>query len=218
MRDRLVVFLGIVTVLLLLGAGVAVAAELGVFSSGSGTTTNASNGSAGTGGFGDGNGATGGGFGNAGDQGGGFGNGGGGRFGAGGGIFGSLGAAATYLGVSTSDLFTDLQSGKTLASVAKAQGKSVSGLVTAMVTAEKKSLASAVSSGQITQSQAQQLESSMQQRLTTLVNKGFSGFGRGGGGRFGGGGFGGPPGGGGLGGGAGGGLGGTGTTTTSATA
>jgi len=198
MRDRLVVFLSIVTVLLVVGAGVAVAAELGVFSSSSsGTPTSASSGQAGNGGFGDGSSpANGTGTGNGYQGGGGFGGGsstgnrgpGGGRFGGGGGIFGSLNAAATYLGVSTSTLFTDLQSGKTLASVANAQGKSVSGLVAAMVAAEKQSLASAVSSGRMTQAQEQQFVASLQQRLTTLVNKGFSGFGGGGGGRFGGGG------------------------------
>lgn len=115
----------------------------------------------------------------------------GGRFG--GGAFGSLGAAATYLGVSSSELFSDLRGGKTLAALAKSKGKTASGLVDAMVASEKQSLASELSSGRITQAQEQQRESSLQQQITSLVNNGF-GAGRGFGG-FGGGGFGGgrPP-------------------------
>jgi hypothetical protein len=44
-------------------------------------------------------------------------------------------AAATYLGLSQTDLQTQLQAGKSLADVAKARGKSVSGLEDAMVAA-----------------------------------------------------------------------------------
>ena len=43
-------------------------------------------------------------------------------------------AAASYLGVTQTELRTQLQSGKTLAEVATAQGKSVSGLEAAIVT------------------------------------------------------------------------------------
>jgi hypothetical protein len=46
-----------------------------------------------------------------------------------------LTAAAGYLGVSVDHLATQLQSGKSLADVAKAQGKSVSGLESAILTA-----------------------------------------------------------------------------------
>lgn len=42
-------------------------------------------------------------------------------------------AIATYLGVTAAELRTDLQSGKSLADVAKAQGKTVSGLEDAIV-------------------------------------------------------------------------------------
>ena len=42
-------------------------------------------------------------------------------------------AIATYLGITATQLRTDLQSGQTLADVAKAQGKTVSGLEDAIV-------------------------------------------------------------------------------------
>jgi hypothetical protein len=50
-------------------------------------------------------------------------------------------AAATYLGLSESDLRAQMQSGKSLAQVAEERGKSVSGLQDAMVAAVKSSLA-----------------------------------------------------------------------------
>jgi hypothetical protein len=51
----------------------------------------------------------------------------------------ALAAAATYLGTTTQDLLTQLQSGKTLAQIADAtSGKSSSGLIDALVAAEQK--------------------------------------------------------------------------------
>jgi hypothetical protein len=127
----------------------------------------------------------------------GFGGGGGGggfRGGGAGGFGRNLGAEATYLGVTTPALQSDLQSGKTLADVAKAQGKSVDGLISVMVDAQKTQFDALVKSGRVTAAQAQQFESAMKQRVTDEVNGTRPSFG--------GGGFGG--GGGGLGGGAGG--------------
>lgn len=83
---------------------------------------------------------------------------------------GHLDAAASYLGVAPSELRTQLQSGKTLADVAKAKDRSVEGLVSALVAAEKKKLDAAVASGRITQEQADRFLSSAKQRLTDLVN------------------------------------------------
>jgi AraC-like DNA-binding protein len=56
---------------------------------------------------------------------------------------GSLQAAAGYLGISQQALGSDLRSGKTLAAIAKAKGKSVSGLEKAMLAASKTQLDSA---------------------------------------------------------------------------
>ena len=84
--------------------------------------------------------------------------------------FPHLGAAATYLGVSESDLRTQLQDGKTLADVAKAKGKTVDGLVTALVADEKKELAQAVSDGRLTQAQADDMLANAKSRFTDMVN------------------------------------------------
>src|SRR4051812_5088947 len=66
-----------------------------------------------------------------------------------------LDAAASYLGVPASDLVTALRSGKTLADVASStSGKSPSGLIAALVAAEKSHLAAAVKDGRLTQAQA----------------------------------------------------------------
>lgn len=51
-----------------------------------------------------------------------------------------LDAAATYLGLSPTDLQTQLRAGTSLADVAKAKGKSVSGLEDAMLAAAQRSL------------------------------------------------------------------------------
>src|SRR5215218_5312034 len=71
--------------------------------------------------------------------------------------FGHLAAAATYLGLSETELRTQLDAGKTLADVAKAQGKTVDGLVAALVADEKKELDAAVSAGRLTQAQADEM-------------------------------------------------------------
>jgi hypothetical protein len=84
---------------------------------------------------------------------------------------GDLADAAAYLGISESDLVAKLQSGKTLAQIANAtSGKSASGLIDALVAAEKKEIASAVASGRLTQAQADQISSDLTQRITDRVN------------------------------------------------
>ena len=90
--------------------------------------------------------------------------------GPGGHRFGHLAAAATYLGVSETELQTQLAGGKTLADVAKAQGKTVDGLVSALVADEKKELDAAVAAGRLTQAQADDMLANAEQRFTDLVN------------------------------------------------
>jgi hypothetical protein len=87
-----------------------------------------------------------------------------------GGPAGGLDAAATYLGVSADTLRSDLESGKTLADVAKAQGKTVDGLVSALVDAATTKIDAAVKAGELTQTQATQVESNLTQRVTDQVN------------------------------------------------
>jgi hypothetical protein len=64
----------------------------------------------------------------------------GGMYGAAFGENSPIAAAAKYLGLSQADLQAQLQAGKSLADVAKAQGKPVSGLEDAMVAAIKTNL------------------------------------------------------------------------------
>jgi ribosomal protein S20 len=85
-------------------------------------------------------------------------------------VGGGLGVAATYLGLSASELRTQLASGQSFAQIAKAQGKTADGLVAAMVAAQKKLLDAAVSNGVLTQAQATALESRLAGRIKDLVN------------------------------------------------
>ena len=132
----------------------------------------------------------------------------------------NLTAAATYLGVTTAEIQTALQSGKTLADVAKAQGKTADGLVSALVDSAKTRLDSAVTAGNLTAAQETQIVAGLKANLTDMVNGkrptgglgmrgGFGGHHDDGGGL--GGGFGGDDDGGGLGGGSGSGSGGSGS-------
>jgi hypothetical protein len=83
-----------------------------------------------------------------------------------------LAAAATYLGISQSDLLTQLRSGKTLAQVANAtNGKSAAGLVDALVADAKARLAQAVKDGRLTQAQADRIQQDLTQRITDRVDR-----------------------------------------------
>jgi hypothetical protein len=82
-----------------------------------------------------------------------------------------LAPAASYLGTTAAALETQLQAGKTLAAIAGGtSGKSVAGLVSALVAAEKTELAAAVTAGKLTQAQADTITPTLQQRFTDFVN------------------------------------------------
>jgi hypothetical protein len=83
---------------------------------------------------------------------------------------GHLAAAASYLGMTEDELRTQLEAGKSLADVAKSKGRSVDGLVSALVADEKKELDAAVKAGRITQAQADAFLANAKQRFTDLVN------------------------------------------------
>jgi hypothetical protein len=89
--------------------------------------------------------------------------------------FRGLDAAASYLGLSSSDLDKALQGGKTLAQVAKDRGKSVDGLIQALFAKAKKHLDDAVSQGQLTQQQEQSILDNVKQHITDFVNGKFPG-------------------------------------------
>jgi hypothetical protein len=82
-----------------------------------------------------------------------------------------LDAAASYLGLTDAQLRDQLGAGKSLADVATAQGKSVDGLVAALVDAAKKKLDAAVAAGRITQAQADSIASGLKERITDRVNE-----------------------------------------------
>jgi hypothetical protein len=86
------------------------------------------------------------------------------------GFFGGLGAAANYIGVTSAQLRTELQSGKTLAQVAKDHGKSAQGLIDALVAEAKGKLDNAVSAGRITKAQEDEILSGLRNHITNLVN------------------------------------------------
>ena len=81
-----------------------------------------------------------------------------------------LSAASSYLGVTAAELQTQLESGKTLAQVAKSRNKSVDGLVSALVAAKTKELDAAVKAGRLTKAEEQTLLSNIKQHLTDEVN------------------------------------------------
>jgi hypothetical protein len=83
---------------------------------------------------------------------------------------GVLAPLTTYLGISSSALQSELGKGETLAQIAKAQGRSVEGLVTAMLAARKSELDREVSAGRLTATQEQQIESSEAKRVRNFVN------------------------------------------------
>jgi urease accessory protein UreF len=84
--------------------------------------------------------------------------------------FGELDAAATYLGLTEAQLETQLESGKSLAQVAKDRGKSVDGLIQALVDQATKRLDAAVAAGRLTKAQEQQILVGLKQRITDFVN------------------------------------------------
>jgi hypothetical protein len=84
--------------------------------------------------------------------------------------FAKFEAAASYLGLSESELASRLAQGKTLAQIAKDRGRSADGLVDALVKAAEKQIDAAVDSGKLTKSQADDLKSGLQERMTRIVN------------------------------------------------
>ena len=81
-----------------------------------------------------------------------------------------LDAAATYLGLSEDKLHAQLESGKTLAQVAKAQNKSVDGLISALKADAKQKLDAAVKAGRLSSAQETKILADLDQRITGFVN------------------------------------------------
>ena len=89
--------------------------------------------------------------------------------------------AAKALGMTSDQLYAAVQSGKSLADVAKDQRVSVDSLIKAMVADAQGDLAAAVKAGTMTQAQADTMKSSLTERITDQVNGVRMGGGMGGG-------------------------------------
>ncbi len=86
------------------------------------------------------------------------------------GHFRNLEAAASYLEVTPAEIRQRLADGDTLAEIAKAEGKSVDGLVNALVAAATEKIDDAVADGRLTKEQAADLKQDLEERVTALVN------------------------------------------------
>jgi hypothetical protein len=83
---------------------------------------------------------------------------------------GKLEAAATYLGMSEEQLRDALSNRKTLAQVARDRGKSVDGLVDAMLANMQQKLDAAVKAGRLTDAERNEMVTGLKKRITNLVN------------------------------------------------
>jgi hypothetical protein len=84
---------------------------------------------------------------------------------------GFLSTAARYIGIGESQLLAQLQAGKSLAQVARAHGKSATGLQNAMVAGLRTKLDIARASGRITSSEERRLLSRMETVIGRLVER-----------------------------------------------
>jgi hypothetical protein len=81
-----------------------------------------------------------------------------------------LETAATYLGLTTDQIQTDLEGGKTLAEIAAGQSKTADGLVKAMLASQEANLDKLVTAGKLSSDQEQTIEKSLQTMITNIVN------------------------------------------------
>jgi polyhydroxyalkanoate synthesis regulator phasin len=79
-------------------------------------------------------------------------------------------AIASYLGLTQDELRTQLESGKTLAQIATAQGKSISGLEDVIYADAKTHLDQAVANGKLTSDQEQKMLAELKSHLDDIVN------------------------------------------------
>jgi uncharacterized protein YidB (DUF937 family) len=99
----------------------------------------------------------------------------------------SVDTVANALHISTAELKTDLQSGKSIADIAKSKGINVNSVINTLVADASSKVDQAVAAGKLTTQQANTIKSHLQTAITNLVNNNLPRFP---GGRFG---FGGRP-------------------------
>jgi uncharacterized protein YidB (DUF937 family) len=92
-------------------------------------------------------------------------------------LFGEkLSAAADYLGLSEAELRTTLNTGQTLAEIAKARGKSVDGLKQAILDEVEKNLDQLVEDGELTQADADEMLARLKSHIDDLGDHGMFRF------------------------------------------
>jgi AraC-like DNA-binding protein len=92
-------------------------------------------------------------------------------------LFGEkLSAAADYLGLSEAELRTTLNTGQTLAEIAKARGKSVDGLKQAILDEVEKNLDQLVEDRELTQADADEMLARLKSHIDDLVDHGMFRF------------------------------------------
>jgi len=82
-----------------------------------------------------------------------------------------LDVAASYLGLSSSELHEVLAEGRTLAEIARAEGKSVDGLVRALVDAAEERIDEAVDDGRLSEERAAELREDLEDRIEDRVDE-----------------------------------------------
>ena len=85
---------------------------------------------------------------------------------------GQLSAAADYLGLTQEQVRERLNSGKTLAQIAKEQDRSVAGLVDKLVEQQKARIEEAVKHGRLTRTQADEILAKLNEAVTDFVENG----------------------------------------------
>jgi polyhydroxyalkanoate synthesis regulator phasin len=83
-----------------------------------------------------------------------------------------LSTAADYLGLTQAQLRTQLNSGKTLAQIAKDRNKSVEGLVDKLVADKNARIDEAVEDGRLTRAEANEIKADLKEQVTDFVNNG----------------------------------------------
>ena len=86
------------------------------------------------------------------------------------GHFEILAAAASFLGMTEAELREELRD-KTLADIAKEQGKTAAGLMQQLVATQTKRIDEAVADGRISEEQAAELKADLAERMEALVNR-----------------------------------------------
>jgi hypothetical protein len=85
-------------------------------------------------------------------------------------LFAALDPAAEYLGLTEAELRERLRDGDTLAEIAREEGKSVDGLVTALVAEKTERLDRAVEGDRLTDEQRDRIVAGLREHVTAMVN------------------------------------------------